>query len=67
MNVMGMKKDGIEKVDRDGTVHFGEGPRSVLEGILGLSGWQTMKVTECVDMMNDLVSGYQQLANKQDI
>ncbi|MHA1713533.1 MAG: hypothetical protein ACTSW4_05800 [Candidatus Ranarchaeia archaeon] len=65
MNIKGMIKDGIERVDSDGTVHFGEGPRKVLEQVLGLSGWKTMKVEECIDMMKDLVNAYQRLAEKQ--
>ena len=66
MNHAGMVKDGIANVDNNGTVHFGEGPRQVLEEVLDLHGWKTMKVDECTTMMGDLITAYQKLADKQN-
>ncbi|MHA1713278.1 MAG: NAD-dependent epimerase/dehydratase family protein [Candidatus Ranarchaeia archaeon] len=63
INLEGMKADGIDRMDQDGTVHFSEETVAVLEACLGLD-WKSMKPEQCYEMTKDLISAYKKLDEK---
>ena len=63
INIEGMKADGIEKLDQDGTVHFSDETISVMEACLDLD-WKAMKPDQCLAMTKDLIASYKKLDAK---
>lgn len=63
INLEGMKLDGIERVESDGTVVFTKEAISYMEEVLEID-WRRMKVDEAVDMAKDLIQAYNKLAEK---
>ena len=63
INMEGMKSDGIEKMDQDGTVHFTDETISVMETCLDLD-WKSMKPSQCLEMTKAVVASYKKLDAK---
>lgn len=62
INEEGMKMDGIERVENDGTVIFTEQAIRLLREILHLN-WERMKLSEAGEMARELISAYKKLEN----
>lgn len=60
INEEGMRMDGIERVENDGTVIFTEQAIRLLREILHLD-WERMKLSEAEEMARELVSAYKKL------
>jgi hypothetical protein len=63
INIAGMKVDGIDRIDQDGTVHFTEETIRVMETCLGID-WKSMKPDQCYEMTKDLIAAYKKLDEK---
>ena len=63
INNRGMKADGIERVDNQGTVYFTTNTRELLEEFLGISR-KYVKLDELMDMTKELRIGYMRLEEK---
>ena len=64
LNLTGMQKDGIERVDPDGTVTYTKECVMFFEEALGIHGWERMKLEETVDLAKELIRVYTELAKK---
>jgi hypothetical protein len=63
MNLAGMRFDGIERVEDNGTVEFTEETVEFLRHALGIE-WKKMKLSEAEDMTRDLTEAYGKLWKK---
>ncbi|MEM2896646.1 MAG: hypothetical protein QXG01_03585, partial [Candidatus Bathyarchaeia archaeon] len=64
MNYEGMKADGIEKIDDDGTVTFTEQAIRLLKEILGIDR-KRMRLDEAEKMAEELIESYSRLAKEE--
>ncbi len=64
INTAGMKHDGLESVDKDGTVHFTEKECYWLEKGLGLH-WKTMRLEDAMTMWPELAAAYQRMKQEE--
>jgi len=65
VNTIGMKLDGLESVDQDGTVHFTEKECYWLENGLGLN-WKTMRLEETEKMWPELDAAYKRMKKVEE-
>ena len=63
MNSVGMRFDGIQHIEDDGTVEFTEPAAEFLRQALGLE-WTKMKLSQAEDMARDLAEAYNRLKEK---
>ena len=61
INEDGMKYDGIERFEDDGTVVFTKETSKLMEDLLGIK-WEKMRVSEVEKMTQELISAYKRLA-----
>ena len=64
INIAGMRRDGIEQIENDGTVIFTKECIAFMEEVLNLRGWEKMKIEEAELMAKELLNAYTQLAEK---
>jgi len=57
----GLKIDGIERYENDGTIVFTEPTVQILEEGLGLKGWRTLRLSDAQKMAKELIATYQRL------
>ena len=65
VNTIGMKLDGLESIDQDGTVHFTEKECYWLEKGLGLK-WKTMRLDEAGKMWPELDAAYKRMKKEEE-
>jgi len=63
INLKGMKYDGIDRVESDGTVVFTKDSVDYMKDVLKID-WPTVKPDEALDMAKDLIKAYKQLAEE---
>ncbi|OGD45886.1 hypothetical protein A3K70_00350 [Candidatus Bathyarchaeota archaeon RBG_16_48_13] len=57
LNDVGMKMDGIEKIEDDGTIVFTEPTIRLMKDFLGIS-WNRMRISEAEKMAQELIAAY---------
>ena len=67
MNMEGMKKDGIERIEDDGTIVFTKEAVTVLEEVAKLSGWTKLRLEEAEEMAKQLLEAYRKIAEKYGV
>lgn len=65
VNTIGMKLDGLESIDQDGTVHFTEKECYWLKKGLGLK-WKTMRLDEAGKMWPELDAAYKRMKKEEE-
>jgi hypothetical protein len=65
VNSLGLKLDGLESVDPDGTVHFTEKECYWMEKGLGLN-WKTMRLDEAGKMWPELDAAYKRMKKEEE-
>jgi hypothetical protein len=60
INEDGMKYDGVERIEDDGTVVFTKETVKLMNDLLGLK-WEKMRITEVERMTQELISAYKKL------
>jgi hypothetical protein len=57
----GLKIDGIERYEKDGTIVFTQPTVQILEEGLGLKGWRTLALPDAQKMAKELIATYEKL------
>jgi len=60
INEQGMRKDGIERIEQDGTIVFTQQVVKLLREALGMN-WEKMRVDEAERMAQELIAAYKKL------
>jgi hypothetical protein len=60
----GLKIDGIERYEKDGTIVFTEPTVQILEEGLGLKGWRTLRLSDAQKMAKELIVTYEKLTQQ---
>jgi len=57
----GLKIDGVDRYEKDGTIVFTEATVQILEEGLGVKGWRTLALPDAQKMAKELITTYEKL------